>query len=166
MSRERDGSGYRGGNHKEKERTGQQTIGAYFTVEAAVIVPVVFCLNIMLLYLMFFMYDRCIMTQDLYTAAYRQSIVRGRSKGGSKIDESRYLMLSECSCSVSGGKNVVAAGSGAMTIPFSPPFSGVNGRWQIQISMKARHTDPPEAFRRFRRVRAIAARVSAGGLSP
>ena len=163
MSRERVGSDYRGGNHKETDRTDRQTLDAYFTVEAAVIVPVVFCLIIMLLYLMFFMYDRCIMTQDLYTAAYRQSIVRERGRRESKIDESRFLMLSECSCGVSDGKNVVASGSGAMSIPFSSPFPGVRGKWQIRISMKARKTDPPKAFRMFRRIRAIAARVSAGG---
>ena len=54
-------------------------IRGYMTLEAAMVFPAAFALVIMLLYVTFFLYDKCRMTQDLYTAAYRQSIVRGEA---------------------------------------------------------------------------------------
>ena len=50
---------------------------AYFTVEAALIVPVVVCIFVMIIYLSFYLYDRCVLTQDCYVLSYRQSIEKG-----------------------------------------------------------------------------------------
>ncbi len=131
----------------------------YFTLEAAMIVPVVFMLIVMLLYLMFYMYDRCVMTQDLYTAAYHESVLRGKGgdAAGTQVDESHYFMLSACSASVRGGSTAEASCSGTMHLPFSPPFGSVRGKWELKVTMKARKTDPPAGFRRFRRILAVAA---------
>ncbi len=72
----------------------KKELEGYMTLEAAMIFPAVFALVIMLLYATFFLYDKCRMTQDLYTAAYRQSIVRGKSAPDIKIDTSDFFMLS------------------------------------------------------------------------
>lgn len=156
-------AGDHGTNHKRVE------LGGYMTVEAAMIVPAVFILVVMLLYLMFYMYDRCIMTQDLYTAAYRRSIERGRSKGGAtqqagdtQVDTSRYFMLSSCSCSVQGGSRVKGSGEASMNVPGAAAFPGVQERWGFRVLMEARKTDPPLAFRKYRRVMAIARQALAG----
>lgn len=156
-------AGNHGTNHKRVE------LGGYMTVEAAMIVPAVFILVVMLLYLMFYMYDRCIMTQDLYTAAYRRSIERGRSKvgatqqaGDTQVDTSRYFMLSSCSCSVQGGSRVKGSGEASMNVPGAAAFPGVEGTWGFRVLMEARKTDPPLAFRKYRRVMAIARQALAG----
>ena len=161
-------AGNHGTNHKRVE------LGGYMTVEAAMIVPAVFILVVMLLYLMFYMYDRCIMTQDLYTAAYRRSIERGRSKAGAsqggasqqtgdtQVDTSRYFMLSSCSCSVQGGSRVKGSGEASMNVPGAAAFPGVQERWGFRVLMAARKTDPPLAFRKYRRVMALARQALAG----
>ena len=156
-------AGNHGTNHKRVE------LGGYMTVEAAMIVPAVFILVVMLLYLMFYMYDRCIMTQDLYTAAYRRSIERGRSKAGAtqqagdtQVDTSRYFMLSSCSCSVQGGSRVKGSGEASMNVPGAAAFPGVQERWGFRVLMEARKTDPPLAFRKYRRVMALARQALAG----
>lgn len=127
------------------------------TAEAALIVPAVFALVIMLLYLTFYMYDRCVMTQDLYTAAYRSSIARGENAPvENKTDTSKYFMLNGCSAGVSGGKEITARAEGSMTPALAVGIGSDGGSWKLSVSMKARKTDPPKSFRRFRRILAIA----------
>ena len=92
----------------------RRSLGGYMTLEAAMVFPAVFALIIMLLYATFFLYDKCRMTQDLYTAAYRQSIARSANAGGPEIDTSGYFMLLSCEAGVSsgGGKHGAGASDG------------------------------------------------------
>lgn len=132
-----------------------KNIKGYMTLEAAMIFPAAFALVIMLLYVTFFLYDKCRMTQDLYTAAYRQSIVRGESAPDNKIDTSGYFMLGSCSAQVSGGSEICAEAGGDMA-PAMPTGGDGQNIWELKVAMKARKTDPPRSFRRFRRLKAIA----------
>ena len=108
------------------------------TLEAAMVFPVVFALVIMLLYATFFLYDKCRMTQDLYTAAYRQSIVRGKSTPDIKI---------------------TASAKGEMAPALLTGTGEGEPIWELKVTMRARKTDPPQSFRRFRRASAIAQQV-------
>ena len=87
----------------------QKGLNGYMTLEGAMVFPAVFALVIMLLYATFFLYDKCRMTEDLYTAAYRQSIDRSGKADGGKIDISGYFMLNSCEAGVSGGSTVRAS---------------------------------------------------------
>ena len=49
----------------------------YFTVEASMIVPLVIVLIAFILYLTFYLYDRCIVTQDAYILAFRGTLCCG-----------------------------------------------------------------------------------------
>ena len=143
---------------EEKERRG--VLKGYLTLEAAMVFPMVFALVIMLLYATFFLYDKCRMTQDLYTAAYRQSIARNGKAGDPGIDTSGYFMLNGCTAEVSGGREAVATASGVMA-PALMTGTDAEG-WNLSVSMKARKTDPPFSFRRYRRVMAIAQEALSG----
>ena len=46
-------------------------MAAYFTVEAALILPVVMLLTVMMIFLAFYSYDRCVMEHSAYEAALR-----------------------------------------------------------------------------------------------
>ncbi len=143
--------------HSEKGLKG------YMTLEAAMIFPAIFALIIMLLYATFFLYDKCRMTQDLYTAAYRLSVTRSGKASDPKTDISGYLMLNSCEAAISGGSTVRASASGEMS-PALITGTGESGRnWEIKVTMEARKTDPPSAFRRFRRIAAIAGQVLSQG---
>jgi Flp pilus assembly protein TadG len=134
----------------------KKELEGYMTLEAAMIFPAVFALVIMLLYVTFFLYDKCRMTQDLYTAAYRQSIARGENTPDAKVDTSNYFMLSSCSAESGGGNDITASAKGEMA-PALLTGTGDGGTvWELKVTMKARKTDPPRSFRRFRRVTAIA----------
>ena len=97
------------GSTEEKDK--REALKGYLTLEAAMVFPMVFALIIMLLYATFFLYDKCRMTQDLYTAAYRQSIARNGKAGGQKADTSGYFMLNSCEAGVSGQARLMAAAS-------------------------------------------------------
>lgn len=45
--------------------------GAYFTVEAALILPIVMLLTVMMIFLAIYSYDRCVMEHSAYEAALR-----------------------------------------------------------------------------------------------
>lgn len=129
------------------------------TLEAAMVFPAAFALVIMLLYVTFFLYDKCRMTQDLYTAAYRQSIVRGEAAPDTSIDTSGFFMLGNCSAQVGGGSEISASASGDMAPALLTGAEEGQSIWKLTVTMKARKTDPPRSFRRFRRVMAIAGQV-------
>ena len=134
----------------------KRELEGYMTLEAAMIFPAVFALVIMVLYATFFLYDKCRMTQDLYTAAYRQSIARGDSTPDVKIDTSNYFMLSSCSAETGGGSDITASVTGEMAPALLTETGDEGAVWELKVTMKARKTDPPRSFRRFRRIAAIA----------
>ena len=134
-------------------------IRGYMTLEAAMVFPAAFALVIMLLYVTFFLYDKCRMTQDLYTAAYRQSIVRGEAAPDTSIDTSGFFMLGNCSAQVGGGSEISASASGDMAPALLTGAQEGQSIWKLTVTMKARKTDPPRSFRRFRRVMAVAGQV-------
>ena len=142
---------------------------AYFTVEAALVMPVVLCVIVMILYLSFYLYDRCILAQDLYILSYRQSIEKGSAeRAGSRAAQEalygRVFMLAGLETEVSAGTSVRVRGNASMTAPvFGLAFFDGQGRWGLAVEEKAKKTDPPKDFRRVRRLLYLASRVTAAG---
>ena len=62
---------------KERHTAGRISEEAYFTVEAALVMPVVLAIIVMIIYMSFYLYDRCVMQQDCCVLSYRQSIEKG-----------------------------------------------------------------------------------------
>ena len=147
----------KGGKKEWDGCNAKKQVNGYMTLEMALIFPMVFALVIMILYTAFFLYDKCRMTQDLYREAYRQSVVRGKAAPPLEVDTSSYLLMRGCNCTCSVGSEICAEASGqiapALVTGMGTPV------WELKVTMKARKTDPPLAFRRYRRVMAIAGQV-------
>lgn len=119
------------------------------TVEAAMIMPSVILLMALLLYISFFLYNRCILSQDAYLLAFRGSIQReadGNAVQG-YIEESakdqfgnKYIgmKLLEKSLEVSNKKVTVKLEGGT-----------VNG-WVLTAAGQAERNDPVEYIRKIR----------------
>lgn len=60
-------------------------MGAYFSLEASLVMSVVIMLIIALLYLVFFFYDKCLIAQDIYLLAFRGTRMTGYESGGIEI---------------------------------------------------------------------------------
>ena len=136
---------------------------AYFTVEAALVVPVVLCIFVMVLYLAFYLYDRCVISQDCYILGYRQGIWKGTEERAQNQDAriqigKKVFMLERLETDVSKGGTVRVRANASM----APPLFGFDlfmrqRRWLLGVEEKARRTDPPKDYRRVRRLMNLAA---------
>ncbi len=131
----------------------------YMTVEASLLMPMVLCVLVFVLYLSFYLYDRCTLEQDAYLHAYQKSIERGhteRREGSlSEIRRSTFLLSEQEEKLEQGGtvRCTVRARLGASVFRgalFMPDI------WEIAVCEQARTTDPPASFRRARRLAALA----------
>lgn len=131
---------------------------AYFTVEAALVIPIVLGIFVMILYLSFYLYDRCLLSQDCYVLSYRQSIEKGKEdRSGQEAASEQFgqklFMLSRIETAAGGGSTVSVKANAAM----EPPLFGLDvfreqRHWILGVQEKARKTDPPRNYRRVRRI--------------
>lgn len=140
---------------------------AYFTVEAAMVIPVVFCILVMTMYLSFYLYNRCVLAQDCYVLSYRQSIEKGNAdRVGSEAARAQFggklFMLSRFETSSAGGGTIRVRGNADMTPPlFGLALFETEKNWTLGTEEKAKKTDPVKDYRRVRRILSLAAKVSA-----
>ena len=157
-------------NHHNRNDPARAADG-YFTVEASLVIPVVLCVILMLMYLSFYLYDRCILAQDCYVLSYRQSIEKGdadRAGEGAAREQfgQKLFMLHKLETGYSGGGAIRVHASAAMEAPvFLPDFLRGQRKWSLAAEEKARKTDPPKDYRRVRRLLNIAAAAGIGGAS-
>lgn len=140
-------------------------IAGYMTVEASLIMPMVLCVITVLIYTGYFLYNRCLATQDAYILCFRESIHKDDSlwsyPDGSVVrDEEedqvgdKYLAVKSKSTDVSTEGSIIRySGEGNV----APPLFGGNvimpqGIWTYRYGMSARHTDPPLNIRKARRI--------------
>ena len=62
-------------NIGKKEPSVERNPGGYLTVEASLIMPIVFYVCVFIIYSGFFLYDRCVMKQDAYRAVLKASSI-------------------------------------------------------------------------------------------
>lgn len=138
---------------------------AYFTIEAAFLIPIVLCLFAFIIYLAFFMYDRCLLTQDSYQAALLES---ERKDGDEKEDrreflpdKTRYFMLSGLNFDgEKGEKEYTTRASASVHTLFDHRRIGVDTfEWNLVGESTARISDPPAAFRTYRRTVRVTAEI-------
>lgn len=141
---------------------------AYFTVEAALVVPIALGILVMIIYMSFYLYDRCVMSQDCYVLSYRQSIEKGNADraGQEKIRDQlggKLFMLSGMDAGSSAGGTIRVKTEAAMDPPlFGLPVFGEENHWKIAVERKARKTDPPKDYRRVRRLLYLASKAVPG----
>lgn len=156
-------------HNKRKDPT--RAADGYFTVEASLVIPVVLCVILMLMYLSFYLYDRCILAQDCYVLSYRQSIEKGdadRAGEGAAREQfgQKLFMLHGLETGCSAGGTIRVHASAAMETPvFLPDFLRGQRKWSLAAGEKARKTDPPKDYRRVRRLLHLAAAAGIGGTS-
>ena len=71
----------------------------YMTLEASLLMPMVICILALLIYFTYYLYGRCIISEDSYILAFRATV---SDKGGTPYDPAGYV--AERSCDVAGKK--------------------------------------------------------------
>ena len=156
----------RGGGRGGGNPSGDQN--AYFTVEAALVVPIALGILVMIIYMSFYLYDRCVMAQDCYVLSYRQSIEKGNADraGQEKIREQlggKLFMLSGMDAGSSAGGTIRVKTEASLDPPlFGLPVFEEENHWKIAVERRARKTDPPRDYRRVRRLLYLASKALPG----
>lgn len=147
-----------------KEHPRRTGSGAYMTVEASLIMPMVLCIYVVLIYAGYYLYNRCVATQDAYVLCFRESIYKDedlwdypdgnvvRSEEADQVGD-KYIAVKSTSSEVStDGAIIRYSGEGNVAPPL---FGGSSimpqGIWTYRFGMSARHTDPPLNIRKARR---------------
>lgn len=120
---------------------------AYFTVEAACILPIVLGIYILLIYGMFYRYDRCLLEQDTALMIMKEEeTLSGRSAD-------RYLAFQWQERQLSREiASVTARAAGKVVVPFGKlkEWTDENG-WQLDVTFKKWDIDPTAWIRLYRK---------------
>ncbi len=150
----------------------QKWTDAYFTVEASFIIHMVLVIFVLLIYLSFYLYDRCLIAQDAYILCFRSSILKEEQDktqavlaGREKQYGTKYFAVKNSTGNASmNGKWLEMQGE-IRIFPsvFQRHFLMPSEGWQIGYKAKAKETDPVKGFRRFTRIQAIVKKAVEGG---
>lgn len=141
--------------------------GAYMTVEASLILPLVFCMFVILMYTAIYLYDRCLFTQDAYISCLRES--RRKEEGEPSVDpakieaemqkltESGYFAVRSWTGTAGTEKEIVTeTGTFRGVARVTPAVFGgsilmPDNIWDMTFSASAGKNDPAWMIRSFRR---------------
>lgn len=137
----------------------KQYEAAYFTVEAALILPVVMLFTVMMIFLAFYSYDRCVMEHSAYEAALRGTRSHFRTAGeaesaagaaADRLIRERLFALNDFSYDVSvDAGSVTVTYHGIVNMPFvtwlGEYVSGMD--MKLDVSRSARRLRPARTIR-------------------
>lgn len=140
----------------------EKILKAYFTVEAALVLPLTLGILVVVMYLMFYQYDRCLLEQDTGISALRASILASED-GSDKLEELRkqagqtywdkYVAFEpeEITGKIKGNK-LEASRKGSVRVPFLDisKWTG-SDRWGVEVSFINRKISPVLFIRVCRR---------------
>lgn len=133
---------------------------AYFTVEAAALYPIILGTIVLMTYLLFFQYDRCLLEQDMGKAAVRsgsrwmqkkEELNRALEEKEMFFDTEKYIAWESELPVWKLEKNQVTVGqTGRMPYPFSA-IAGLPGYWSAKATFQVNRKNPVEILRNYRR---------------
>ena len=142
--------------------------GGYMTIEAACIMPMVLAVYVLIMYAGFFLYDRCLFTQDAYILCFRESIRKDEGSrvhvqpdlvegGAARQFGTKYFALVSRTIQTHpggfAGTHVYLEGSARVNVPgITRLFPLHDDTWQIVFGAGARKSDPPLIIRKYRRI--------------
>lgn len=148
---------------EEKRFARYKDVGAYFTVEAAIVLPMVMWIILLLVYMMFFQYNRCLMEMDMGALALKGCSLQAEDNAAlmvvleekiSEIDENKYIAWnsSEITVRLNRGK-VEVTRAGWLLYPFAGVgIEGIGNSWESEITYENKRLSPVSFVRLCRRI--------------
>ncbi len=140
----------------------RKKLPAYFTVEAAMVFPIVFYVVIIIIYMMFFQYNQCLLEQDVGALALRGVTMQEENKNvllkrlqreAQEADTTKYVAweIGEMTVKLE-GNTIRISQSGGLKFPFRGV--GIDGKesWYMQIAYENEITDPATCIRSWKRL--------------
>ena len=136
--------------------------GAYLTIEAALVLPMVLGVILLVIYLLFFQYDRCLMEQNVGKLAMRgctlqiadsKQIVASVVAQSRQADE-RFIAWEFGDIKVTiKGNCVRVERSGELEFPFKRfVFWKTDSTWESRIVCESHRVEPVEFIRNYRKI--------------
>lgn len=137
---------------------------AYFTVEAAVLYPIVLGVILLMIYLLFFQYDRCLLDQDMGKAAVagggrwmqtKEKLNHELQEREIAIDTEKYIAWERELPLWKLEKNFITVEqTGRLRYPF--PGMGVTQKyWSAKSSFRVERNHPVDFLRTYRRAQKV-----------
>ena len=123
---------------------------AYFTVEAACVLPIVFGVYIFLIYGMFYQFDRCLLEQDVALQVLKEQWGTEQKTG----ELEQYLaFIPEDNVLKKGNGKVQAYAGGTVAVPFKElmAWTGTDN-WRIEATFSGIDVDFTEWIRISRKI--------------
>lgn len=146
-------------NIKWRPHIKHEGIDGYMSLEAAFVIPWVIFLFVLLIYVSFYLYDKCVLFQDAYTICFRGSIQKEENGALDYIQThmaaqfgGKYFGVESVEKSAKqSGKEVYVYASCRVRVPFGHFLAMANeDGWQIQTSAKAQIANPTKILRKCR----------------
>lgn len=136
--------------------------GAYFTVESALILPFITCVLVVLLYLLFFQYNRCLLEQDMGSLALKGCSMSGVNKEetgnilrqkAQEIYYDKYIAWEIYDMNVElNGSMVITRCKAALCFPFESPMDDIGRNWKTEVEYKNERSDATYIIRLYRKL--------------
>ena len=137
----------------------KKTVKGYMTLEASFIITWTLFLFVLLIYLSFYSYDKCVLFQDAYTICFRGSIQKDEeqvvpyiSANMQKQFGKKYFGVGKVQGTVDKNGNMASVtGECQVKVPIRQLFTmhGKEG-WRIRTRAKAQIVNPTKMIRRCR----------------
>lgn len=128
-------------------------------MEASMIIPLVIFLIAFLFYLSFFLYNRCVLSQDAYILAFRGSvkckeengeIVKYLDKNSKKQFGIKYMGLNGSDKIIEvNSKKIIVTAEGKMKVSFIKDFN-LSNTWSLKAVSEAERNCPVDNIRKIR----------------
>ena len=138
-------------------------VGAYFTVEASLVLPIVVTAVLLTIYLLFFQYDRCLMEQNTGRLALRgctnpyadgEDVVKGLTVQSQEKDQ-RFLAWEMKDAEITFKRNqVLVKREGTLKFPFRGLiFWGGGDVWSSECTYENSRVIPVQFIRNCRKIK-------------
>ena len=135
---------------------------AYFTVEATLVMPIVLVIQITILYLLFFQYNRCLMEQDIAALSIRASVLAKEDdwtmlermkQEAANLSRDKYVAWEYASPTIELKRNVICLEQKCQQIvPFQMMEWQRESIWQTTIAYKVDRISPMEVVRSRKKI--------------
>ncbi len=136
----------------------------YMTPEASFIITWTVFLFVLLIYLSFYSYDKCVLFQDAYTVCFRGSIQKDEGQVVPYIDAhmqkqfgKKYFGVGKVNGTVDrDGNTTSVTGECQVKVPIRQPFTMYDqAAWKIQTTARAQIVNPTEMIRQSRMAKTV-----------
>ncbi len=143
----------------------KREIPAYMTVEASFIVPAATLIMAFIIYLSFYMYGRCILSQDIYLLGFRANAYyesQGYGSASEYIEDKKSTQfgnkyfgssIPETSASASKDKVVLEGKITTNHRALGKYFKKIEKKWEFTQKAGIKKTDPKRKLRKLKRIK-------------